>query len=142
MLNLLRLAGPEVVVPASVAMEIQRRGPTDPTARAMTNTLWLVIVEIPSIPAVIQAWDLGEGESSVLAWAYAHPGTQAIVDDLPARRCAAAMGIPVRGTLGLVLTAKQRGVISAARPIVEKLCQAGMYLSNRVIQQALTLVGE
>jgi|SRR6266446_2550494 len=123
-------------------MEIQRRGPTDPTAQAMTNTLWLVIVEIPSIPALIQAWDLGEGESSVLAWAYAHPGTQAIVDDLPARRCAAALGIPVRGTLGLVLTAKQRGVISAARPIVEKLCQAGMYLSNRVIQQALTLVGE
>ena len=141
-LNLLQLVGPEVVVPASVAMEIQRREPTDPTARAMMNTLWLVIGETPSIPALIQAWDLGEGESSVLAWAYVYPGTLAIVDDLPARRCAAALGIPVRGTLGLVLTAKQRGVISAARLIVEKLRQAGMYLSNHIIQQALTLVGE
>ncbi|MEH2055977.1 MAG: DUF3368 domain-containing protein [Nostoc sp.] len=33
--------------------------------------------------------------------------------------------IPVRGTLGLVLTAKQRGKITAARPILENLRSLG-----------------
>jgi predicted nucleic acid-binding protein len=78
----------------------------------------------------------------VLAWGYAHRGTEVIIDDLAARRCAAALGIPVRGTLGLVLVAKKRGVIAFARPVVDKLRQSGMYLSDRVIDQALALVGE
>jgi predicted nucleic acid-binding protein len=142
LLDLLRLAGDEVVVPTRVATAIQRRGPDDPTVRALTNTSWLVRIETPPVPALIQAWDLGAGESSVLAWAHAHPGTEAIVDDLPARRCAAALGIPVRGTLGLVLTAKRRGVIPAARPIVEQLRRTGMYLSEPIVHQALALVGE
>jgi predicted nucleic acid-binding protein len=142
LLDFLRLAGPEIVVPAPVAEEIQRRGTTDPTAQALTRTAWLIIVKAPPVPALIQAWDLGEGESSVLAWAYTHPGTETIVDDLAARRCAAALGLPVRGTLGLVLTAKRRGIIPAARPVVERLRQVGMYLSDRVIHQALALVGE
>jgi predicted nucleic acid-binding protein len=142
LLDLLRLAGDEVVVPTRVATEIQRRGPDDPTVRALTNTSWLVRLETPPVPALIQAWDLGAGESSVLAWAHAYPGTEAIVDDLPARRCAAALGIPVRGTLGLVLTAKRRGVIPAARPIVEQLRRTGMYLSEHIVHQALALVGE
>ena len=141
-LGLLRLDGGEVLVPLDVADEIERRGPTDVTARAIKDNAWLVVVEAPPIPALIQAWDLGRGESAVLSWAYNHPGTVAIVDDLAARRCAAALGIPVRGTLGLVLAAKERGVISAARPILDQLRLSGMYLSDRVMNQALTLVGE
>jgi predicted nucleic acid-binding protein len=58
------------------------------------------------------------------------------------RRCATTLGIPIRGTLGLVLTAKQRGEISAARPVLEQLRLSGMYLSDRVMNQALALVGE
>jgi len=74
------------------------------------------------VPELIQSWDLGAGESSVLTWAYANPGTEVIIDDLAARRCAAVLGIPVQGTLGLVLTAKQRGKIPAARPVLAQLC--------------------
>jgi predicted nucleic acid-binding protein len=142
LLDLLKLAGEEIVVPQAVAMEIRRRGTADPTVQALEDTAWIVVVETPPIPAVIQSWDLGPGESSILAWAYSHPGTEAILDDLSGRRCAAALNIPVRGTLGLVLTAKRRGIIPAARPVLEKLRQSGMYLSDRVLNQALTLVGE
>lgn len=94
------------------------------------------------MPATIQAWDLGDGESSVLAWAHANPGTLAILDDLAARRCAATLRIPVRGTLGLVLLAKQRGRISAARPVLEAMRGSGMYLSDSILNKALALVGE
>jgi predicted nucleic acid-binding protein len=78
----------------------------------------------------------------VLAWAHAHPGTEAILDDLVARRCAATFSIPVRGTLGLALIAKQRGRIPSARRVLEQLRQGGMYLSDYVMNEALARVGE
>ena len=142
LLDLLRLVADEVVVPEAVAAEILQKGPDDVTAQAIRQTAWLVIVTPPPVPAIIQSWGLGDGESSVLAWAYQYPGTEVIVDDLAARRCAAALGLPVRGTLGLVLIAKQRGAITAARPVLERLRQSGMYLSDSVLNQALALVGE
>ncbi|MBD0386323.1 MAG: DUF3368 domain-containing protein [Nostoc sp. C3-bin3] len=142
LVDLLQLLGEQILVPSAVALEIQQRGAEDPTVVILTQTNWLIVVETQPIPEIIQSWDLGKGESSVLTWAYTHPGTEAIVDDLAARRCAAVLGIPVRGTLGLVLTAKQRGKIPAARPILENLRYLGMYLSDRVINQALALVGE
>ena len=142
LLHLLRLTGDRVVVPSAVAGEIRRRGSGDPTILAMESHDWVDVVEAGSVPAVIQAWDLGPGESAVLAWAKAHPGSEAILDDLAARRCAATLGVPVRGTLGLVLLAKQRGVIPAARPILDRLREGGMYLSPAVMDRALLLVGE
>ncbi len=141
-LELLQLVSPQIIVPIAVATEIQAYGATDTTAQALAATDWLVIQETPIVPAVIQSWDLGAGESAVLTWGYVHPGTELILDDLAARRCAAALGIPVRGTLGLVITAKQRGKITAARPVLEQLRLSGMYLSDRIINQVLALVGE
>jgi len=142
LLDLLRLRGEDVRVPAAVAEEIHRRGPTDPTVRAMADTPWLKIVPTPVTPDSIQSWDLGMGESSVLAWALAHPGTMAILDDLAARRCAEALAIPCIGTLGLVLLAKRLGRIPAARPTLVALRLAGLYLSDAVMNRALALVGE
>jgi predicted nucleic acid-binding protein len=139
---LLQLTGDRVLVPRPVADEVPRRGEHDATARAIRETPWLEIVEPPAIPAAIQAWGLGLGESAVLACACAVPEGLAILDDLAARRCAAALRIPVRGTLGLVLLAKRRGTIALARPIISELRQAGMFLSARVADAALALVGE
>lgn len=141
-LHLLRLSGDTIVVPAAVADEVRARGLDDPIHRALEVTDWLTVEETGPIPAVVANWDLGPGESSVLSWALAHPGSEAILDDLAARRCARALGISVRGTLGLVLIAKQRGIIPAARPVVQELRQSGMYLSDTVVNQALKQVGE
>ncbi|MGA7932492.1 MAG: DUF3368 domain-containing protein [Kovacikia sp.] len=142
LLDLLQLLHTEIIVPAAVALEIQQRGSQDLTAQAIEKTNWIVVLESSPVPDLIQAWDLGVGESSVLTWAYTHSDTEAILDDLAARRCAAVLSIPVRGTLGLVLIAKKRGAIPAARPLLERLRQSGMYLSEAVMNRALTLVGE
>ena len=142
LIDLLRQVSFEVIVPEAVAAEIVVRGDSDPTAQALTTTSWLVFTPTPLIPAQIQAWGLGPGESSVIAWAREHKGSEAMIDDLAARRCAAAFNIPVRGTLGLVLRAKQRGHISSARQVLDELRRAGMYLSDRVLNEALARVGE
>jgi predicted nucleic acid-binding protein len=142
LIDLLQLLSPEIVVPEIVAAEIEVRGKSDPTAQAIANTAWLLVTQTLPVPAQIQAWGLGAGESSVLAWAYNHPGSEAILDDLAARRCAATFNIPVRGTLGLVLIAKQRGRIPSARRVLQQLRQGGMFLSDRVMDEALARVGE
>lgn len=142
LLDLLQLLSTEVLVPAAVVTEIEQYGEMDVTARALAQTNWLVVVETPPVPEVIQACNLDPGESAVLTWAYIHLETEAIIDDLAARRCATALGIPVRGTLSLVIKAKQQGIIPAARPFLQQLRSCGMYLSDRVMNQALVLVGE
>ena len=71
-----------------------------------------------------------------------HCGYVAVIDDLAARRCASVVGISTRGTLGVVLLAKQRGIIPSAADIVAQLRNAGLYLSPEVIGDALSLVGE
>jgi predicted nucleic acid-binding protein len=78
----------------------------------------------------------------VLAWAVAHPGADVVLDDRAARRFALDLGLRVRGTLGLVLLAKRHAVIPAARPVVEQLRATGLYLSDKLMSQALALVGE
>jgi predicted nucleic acid-binding protein len=142
LIDLLQLIANEIIVPEAVAEEILQRGENDVTAQTISNTSWLCVMPTPPVSSSIQAWGLGAGESAVLSWAYAHPNTEVIIDDLAARRCAATFGIPVRGTLGIVLIAKQRGEITSARDVLEKLRQAGMYLSDKVLNQALALIGE
>lgn len=141
LLHLLQLAAQEVVVPEPVAAEILRRGDADATAHGLRERPWLRVVASPPVPASIERWDLGRGESAVLAWCLAH-GAEAIIDDLSGRRCADTHGVPVRGTLGLVLLAKQQGRIEAARPVLEGMRRTGMYLSDRVLNQSLAIVGE
>ena len=141
-LSLLQVMGARLVVPLPVAEEIRAKGEADVTTRAIAEIAWLEVLPAPAPPQEIAVWDLGAGESSVLAWAWSHPGSVAILDDLQGRRCASALQIPYIGTLGMVLLSKQRRVIPAARPVIEGLVAHGMYLSGQVVECALALVGE
>jgi predicted nucleic acid-binding protein len=142
LIDLLQVLSPEIIVPEAVKTEIEAYGEDDITAKTLAKTDWLIVRQTPNIPTVIQNWDLGAGESEVLAWGYKSKTTEIIVDDLAARRCAMSLNIYVRGTLGLVLIAKKRGLITQARPILEQLKISGMYLSQSIIDKALVKVGE
>lgn len=142
LLELLQLLSPRILVPRPVADEIRQLGRTDRTVQALDATPWLEIVETASPSPEILAWDLGPGETSVLTYCLANSGSRAILDDLAARNCAQTFGIPVIGTLGLVLMAKEVGAIPAARSVLEAMRSAGMYLSDRVLDRALRTIGE
>jgi predicted nucleic acid-binding protein len=141
-LDLLSAFFQRVLVPIQVADEILARGPEDITAKAMHQAAWLEVCPVQQIPAMIGSWGLGPGESAVIALAQSMPGCEVIIDDLAGRRCSAALGIAVRGTVGLILLAKKRGIIPLARPVLEDLLRGGMYLSRHVIDDALARVGE
>lgn len=118
------------------------RGEDDVTVKSIKDTSWLKIVKVPTIPDIILQWGLGKGESSVLSLAYSNPGIDVVIDDLLGRKCASLLNIPVRGTLGIILVLKKRGVIKEARPVIQNLIDHGMYLSPTIINKALERVGE
>ena len=95
-----------------------------------------------AVPAVIAAWDLGLGETQVLAQCLGQFRAIAVLDDSAARQCGRSLGVPVVGTLGVVLAAKRMGWIGAARPVVERLLADGLYLSPSLVAEALAEVGE
>ena len=141
-LTLLTQLTDELVIPESVVKEINVGAANDParTWLQADGKRWIR----PNAPAelALAAWDLGAGETAVLNWTYRHGNFEAILDDRAARRCAAIYGIPVRGTLGIILAAKQRGAISAAKPLCEALVKVGIRIDARILNKALHLVGE
>jgi predicted nucleic acid-binding protein len=142
LLRLLKEAAPIIWVPEPVAQEVRAYGSQDPTARALAANAWLEVRPVPPLSPQVLAWDLGPGESAVIELTRAFPNSVAVIDDLAGRRCAEALGLALRGTVGLVLAAKRAGRLPAARPVLEQLRDSGMYLSDAVLQRALRFVEE
>lgn len=65
-----------------------------------------------------------------------------MLDDLPARRLATALGLPVVGTLGILVAAKQRGLISQIQLLLDELVQHGFFIAPGLYRNVLSQVGE
>lgn len=141
-LDLLGVGGVGVFTPRTVLEEVRAYPSPDPNLERALRAGQIHEILPPAIPQIIQAWDLGAGESSVLAVAHADREAEAVLDDGEARRCAQALGVTVRGSLGIVLLAKKVGEVPAARPLIDQLRIVGLYLKDEVANQALALVGE
>lgn len=132
----------QLVIPASVVAEVQEGPSTDPAQTWLSGegATW-IRADIATVSAVA-AWDLGAGETAVLSWAHEHPDFEAILDDRAARKCAIIQSIPVRGTLGVILAAKVRALIPAAKPVCDEIVRAGLRVDPNLLRDALKLVGE
>jgi len=132
----------EIVIPAGVAKEISR-GPEDDPARQWVQAHEIEFVrEVKVIPPVIITWNLGLGESEVLAWAYENTGYEAILDDRAARNCALSLNLPVRGTISVLLLAKKANYLKELSPILDQLEQAGFHLDPAITEVAKKLAKE
>ena len=132
----------EVVIPQGVADEIKLGGYTDSAVIWLQQAGSTFIQSASEIDSRIANWDLGLGESEVLSWAINHPGHEAIVDDLAARKTAKILQIPVRGTLAVIVLAKQIGCISSVQQDLENLIQVGLRISPTILAQAIALAEE
>lgn len=134
-LDLLQALQSPIAVPRSVADEIRAKVPPDPAAESLMDPALVSIIENPMAPERIQAWQLGLGETAVISACLERSGkTIAILDDLAARRCAESVGVPVTGTAGLVVAARRRGQVEDVRPIIQRLLDAGLFLSENLIR--------
>jgi predicted nucleic acid-binding protein len=144
-IELLTEHGVDVVVPLTVLHEVAGPGlsdPSDPLVRAIHDAGWGVAPSVSPIPGSLLRWSLDPGEEAVLAVALQYPGCDVVLDDLQGRRCAGAHGIPFLGTLGVVILAKKAGRIAEARPVFEELRKVGLYVTPRVLADALKKAGE
>lgn len=132
----------KIIIPSGVVQEIQA-GPTHDPAKiwlSQTGKNW--VIEMSQIEPAVAAWDLGLGENQVLSWCYQHKDYEAIIDDGAARKCALSLGIPVRGTLGVILLAKKEQHIDNIKPFTEKLLLNGFRIDPKILTTALKWANE
>jgi uncharacterized protein len=65
-----------------------------------------------------------------------------VIDDWLARQMAGVLRLQIKGTLGLLLDAKKRGLLSAVKPYVDALHDLRFRLSPETRQAVLSLAQE
>ena len=85
---------------------------------------------------------LGAGEREAIALALEIDARRVLLDDGPARRLAIRLGLPVMGTGGVLVVAKQRGILPVVRPVLDELLATGFRLRWDVRARVLADAGE
>ena len=78
------------------------------------------------------------GEVEVIIGAIEKGITTVSLDDMYARNKAKQLNLKVTGTLGILLKAKNIGLIGNINEDIEGLVSAGMYLSDKLIERVLS----
>ncbi len=84
--------------------------------------------------------DKGESETIVLAEEL--NVDTVLIDDLKARSIAKLRGLNVIGTIGILLDAKEKGIISELQPLLNMLINQKIRVSRELYDYALELAGE
>lgn len=141
-LSLLEQLYGQIIVPYAVVQELnigKLEGYDVPDCRHFS---WMHVETIP-VPEILKLISsLGAGEAEVLALALAKPTDFVILDDGLARQIAASQSIPYTGTLGVLIEAKQCGLIPAVMPLVSELQRAGFHSSQALRNTIQHLVDE
>jgi hypothetical protein len=139
--QLLRDLYGEVLIPQAVYNEFLA---TERAARqsALKNVPWIRITTLTNPQRMRVYVGLDEGEAAVLALAEERDARLVIIDELRGRRYAQRLGLPLTGTLGVLLTAKNRGLITQISPLLQTLVDEGLYLTPALIHQVRKLAGE
>lgn len=103
---------------------------------------WLMVTELtdPSV-AVTLKMIVDDGEAEAIALARQH-NCRIITDDRRARSVARQYGLDIVGTVGILVLAKQRGIVSSIRPLLTKLEHIGFYFSTALREEVLHLAEE
>lgn len=139
LIDLLGALFAEVQVPEAVIRECLAR-PDNQDARRIRQALDdRRLLACPTPPQTLAGLD--EGESAAIVHAQAI-GAAVLLDERAGRLRAEALGLRVAGTLGVLVRARQRGLIGPIGPLIAALRDSGQRLSQPVVMQALAAVGE
>ena len=142
--DLLRQLFGEIYIPQAVYSEAVTAGREEGGAkREVTAADWIKTVSVQdhlAVEVLLDEMDLGEAETIVLArecradWV--------LMDERKGRRKLAQLGMNRIGTLGILLKAKQVGLLDKIRPEVGKLRQQSFSMSEDVINSILAQANE
>lgn len=141
-LDLLRHLYERVIVPDVVIREVSAGGSGRPGFPEVPSASWLERVHHPA-PEPLLAFELGAGESAVIATAHHMKARLVLIDERRARRIAEqAYGFRVKGSAGILVSAKRAGLVPAVGPLLEEMIRQGYFLSRRLLQRAMLEAGE
>lgn len=134
----------EVVVPQTVWDELVEARPDAPGVVAVRAAAWLRVVPDVSAPDDVAGVlaEIDAGEAAAIAVALGRHAELLLIDDAAGRRAAGELGVAVRGTLGVLVTAKAAGILAAVAPVIAALLAEGFRASCAVVEQALRASGE
>jgi len=149
LLSLLKIGKPEilrelygrVLIPPAVFREIEA-GRDKSYYIDLGRIGWIEIVPVKSASDRSYLFDLDDGEAETIILAREQAADVAIIDEKLGRRYAAQLGIPVTGTIGVLLKAKERGLISEVAPLLTDLREKSSWIDDGLFDKALALAGE
>jgi predicted nucleic acid-binding protein len=132
---------PEIVVPEAVWQEIVGGSHLDRAGQMLPELDWLKKESVNLVPDVVH-WDLGAGETEVLSFAFNNSGYTPVLDDVLAKKCAQSLGLSTLGTGSILILAKERGLIESVEQCLRTLQNAGLWISEPIIQMLKHQAGE
>lgn len=142
--DLLRQLFAEVHVPQAVYDEVVIAGREKGIAvREVTTSPWIHVVAVKdqlAVEVLLDELDAGEAETIVLARELG--ADWVLMDERKGRRKLDQLGLPKIGTLGVLLKAKEAGLLTTIRTDVEDLHRRGFSLSQAVIDAVVRQANE
>ncbi len=138
-LQLLATAFGEVIVPVAVWEEVVDARPDLPGVGEIRSAAWLK-VDKRSLPN--ENLGLDPGETAAILLAQVLHADLLLIDERAGRAVAEDRGITVRGTLGILVHARQTGALAVLRPTLEALIAEGFRISPALVTESLRRVGE
>ena len=133
-LEILREMYQEIIIPQAVYKEVTEKEDTASKAILSACHDWIKVQTIKNEDeyAMYRA-KLHAGEVEVMILAQQVPRADlVIIDDMAARKTAEFLKLPLSGTIGVLIKAKQKGIISEVMPIIGELEKNGFFISQRV----------
>lgn len=134
----------ELAASTAVAQEILRLGSSSGRFAAIKLPSFIKVLPVQNTAfAEALKLQLHAGEAEAIALAVELKATRLLVDEHRARQVAARLGVPTIGCFGILLEAKRRGILTAIRPVLEKLeKQAGFWAGDALKATVLSAAGE
>lgn len=141
--NLLRQLYGAVYTTETVCWELDNGRLNRPSILNPRDFPWVFVVQPEQIEITnLPANRLGPGERSALAYARIHQLDLVGLDDHQAREMAHYLGLRAIGTVGILLRAKQAGLLTAVHPFLTTLQQEGFRISQTLMDHILLKAGE
>lgn len=142
-LELLHQIAALVYIPAAVFDEVVQRGTGRPGSVEVAEAAWIHRRDVSDVSSVERLGArIGRGEAEAIVLARELAADVLVIDDAVARRFAEAEGHRVVGLPGLLIYAKQEGLISKVKVVLDDMRAAGFFLDEPRYQSLLRQAGE